>query len=52
MESFYFAAVKLGHVSIQHGICEDVIITTEGNSPKNVERHHRVNSHAVDFRMQ
>ena len=27
-------------------------ITTEKNSPKIVERHHRRNSHAVDLRMQ
>ena len=27
-------------------------ITTEGNSPEIVDRHHRGNSHAVDFRMQ
>ena len=27
-------------------------ITTGGNSPKTIDRHHRGNSHAVDFRMQ
>jgi len=27
-------------------------ITTEGNSQKNVNRHHQGNSHAVDFRMK
>ena len=27
-------------------------ITTEGNSPKIVDRHHRGNSHAADVRMQ
>jgi hypothetical protein len=27
-------------------------ITTEGNSPNIVDRRHRGNSHAVDFRMQ
>jgi len=27
-------------------------ITTEGNSPKIFDQHHRGNNHAVDFRMQ
>ena len=27
-------------------------ITTEGNSPKNFDRHHQGNSHAVEIRMQ
>jgi hypothetical protein len=27
-------------------------ITKEGNSPKTIDRHHRGNSHAVDFRKQ
>ena len=27
-------------------------ITTEGNSPKIFDWHHRWNSHAVEFRMQ
>jgi len=26
--------------------------TTEGNSPKIFDRHHRGNSHTVDFRIQ